>query len=62
MRLTRRETRALRAANEARLSRLLDAFAAASLDPVVLGAGEQRAVETSFLDWAERRLALRGRR
>ena len=62
VRLTRREARALRAGNEARLSGLLDAFAAAKLDPVVLGAGEQRAVESSFLDWSERRLALRGRR
>src|SRR5262249_52943604 len=43
VRLTRREARALRAANEARLSALVGAFAAARLDPVVLGAGEQRA-------------------
>jgi uncharacterized protein (DUF58 family) len=62
VRLMRREARALRAGNEARLSALLDAFAAARLDPVVLGVSEQRAVESSFVGWAEGRLALRGRR
>src|SRR5262245_59219645 len=62
VRLTRREARMLRARNEARLSALLDACAAARLDPVVLNAGDQQAVDGSFLDWAERRLALRGRR
>ena len=62
VRLSRREVRALRARNEARLAQLLRSFAAAGLDPVLLESGEPRAVEQSFLAWAERRLALRSGR
>ena len=62
VRLTRREARELKEQNEARLADLLDVFAAARLDPVVLGTSDPRAIEASFLDWAERRVAARGRR
>jgi uncharacterized protein (DUF58 family) len=62
VRLTRREARARRTENEARLADLLDAFAGARLDPVLIRTSDQQAVERSFLDWSERRLALRGRR
>ena len=62
VRLTRREARELRERNEARLADLLETFAAARLDPVVLGTSDPRAIETSFLDWAERRVASRGHR
>ena len=57
VRLSAREARERRAANEERLRRLLDEFGALGFDPVVLGTDDPYEIDQAFLDWAE----LRGR-
>jgi uncharacterized protein (DUF58 family) len=59
MRLRRRESRARRAANEARIERLLVDFRSLGLDPIVIGDATPTAVLRQFSDWAEARLANR---
>jgi uncharacterized protein (DUF58 family) len=55
VRLTRREARARRTANERRLAELRALFAGLDLDPVLLSSEEPQATQTAFLAWAERR-------
>jgi uncharacterized protein (DUF58 family) len=63
VRMTRREARERRRANEERLRDLLALFARSGLDPVVLGTSEPPMILAAFLAWAERRrLARRARR
>ena len=63
VRMTRREARERRDANEERLRDLLALFARLGLDPVVLGTSEPPKILAAFLAWAERRrLARRARR
>jgi uncharacterized protein (DUF58 family) len=61
-RLRGREVRERKAANEARLSRLLDEFAGLALEPVLIGSSDPRDVDRAFLEWAERRRRSRRRR
>jgi len=61
VRLTAREARARRAANEARLAALLELFRALRIDPVLLGTSDSFAIDGEFLAWAARRRLLRGR-
>jgi hypothetical protein len=62
VRLTRREARDRRAANERRRDALLAAFLALGLDPVLVGTSDPSEVDRTFLDWAEQRRDLRARR
>ena len=62
VRLTVREVRERRAANEARLTRTVTGFRRLGFDPLVLGTSAPAAVDAAFLGWAERRRALRRRR
>jgi uncharacterized protein (DUF58 family) len=62
VRLTRREARARRAANEERLGRLKEELFALGLDPVLLDTSDPNEIDRAFLDWAERRRDLRARR
>ena len=59
LRLRRKESRAQREANEARLERLLDDFRSLGLDPIVIGDSSPAAVLRRFSDWADARLANR---
>jgi uncharacterized protein (DUF58 family) len=59
VRVTRKEAARRRAANEARLARLLDAFETIDLDPLVVSADDEVGVLASFIEWADLR---RGRR
>lgn len=61
VRLTARDARARRTANEARLATLLARFRALQLDPVLLGTSEEAAIDATFLTWAARRRVLRER-
>jgi uncharacterized protein (DUF58 family) len=58
-RLTRKEARARRDQNEARLSELLADFRSLGLDPIVVGDASPQAVLAQFAAWAEARLAHR---
>jgi uncharacterized protein (DUF58 family) len=62
VRLTAREARARRRANEARVDRTLTGFRRLGFDPLVLGTSAPAAVDAAFLRWAERRRALVRRR
>src|SRR5204862_4423508 len=55
VRLSRREARARREANERRRQRLHDEFFALGLDPVLLDTSDDPEVDRAVLDWAERR-------
>jgi hypothetical protein len=55
VRLRRRETAQRRQANEARWENLVDDFARASLEPVVIDSSEESEILRAFLDWAETR-------
>lgn len=55
VRLRRRETAQRRQANEARWENLVDDFARASLEPVVINSSEESEILRAFLDWAETR-------
>jgi len=62
VRLSAQEARERREANEKRLQRLLDEFAALGFDPVVLGTAEPYEIDQAFLQWAELRGRTRWRR
>jgi len=55
VRLTRRDVRERRGANERRLADLLETFAALEIDPVQLSSAEPLAVLDAFMRWHERR-------
>jgi hypothetical protein len=55
VRLRRREVAERRRANEARWEKLVDDFARASLEPVVVDSSEESEILRAFLDWAETR-------
>ena len=61
-RVSRREARARRDANERRRGELLAWFTALGLDPVLLDSDDPAEIDRSFLDWAARRRDLRQRR
>ena len=62
VRLTRREARERRRANEERRRRLHEDFFALGLDPVELDTSDPADIDRAFLDWAERRRDMRARR
>ena len=62
VRLTRREARVRRAANERRRDELHAEFFALGLDPVLVDTSEPSQVDRTFLDWAEQRRDQRNRR
>jgi hypothetical protein len=62
VRVSRRDARVRREANERRRRELLDGFVALGLDAVLLDSSEPAAVDRAFLDWAARRRDLRQRR
>jgi uncharacterized protein (DUF58 family) len=62
VRLTRREARERRAANESRRDGLIAMFFALGLDPVLLDTSDSSEVDRTFLHWAEMRRDLKARR
>jgi hypothetical protein len=62
IRLSRREARSRRAANEERYRRLVEHMTSLGLDPVLLGTAEDEAIDRVFLEWAGQRRELRRRR
>jgi uncharacterized protein (DUF58 family) len=62
VRLSRREVTERREANERRYGDLLANFEEIGLDPLLLDRSDGPGVHATFIDWAERRLAERGRR
>jgi len=62
VRLSRRQARVRREANERRHRGLLARLAALGLDPVLLDTSDPREIDRAFLDWAQRRRDLRQRR
>jgi uncharacterized protein (DUF58 family) len=60
-RLSRGEVAERREANEARYRELLHGFEQLGIDPLVLERSDGSGVHAAFIDWAERRLAERGR-
>ena len=62
VRLTRREARARREANECRRSDLYSMFFALGLDPVLVNTSSPSEIDRTFLDWAEQRRDQRNRR
>jgi hypothetical protein len=61
VRLGRREVAARREEHEERYRELLDSFEQLGIDPLVLDHSDAARVHAAFIDWAERRLAERGR-
>ncbi len=62
VRLSRREARARRQANERRRDDLLDGFIALGLDPVLIGTSDEPTIDRAFIEWAGSRRNLRQRR
>jgi uncharacterized protein (DUF58 family) len=62
VRLSRRDVRARREENERRHRDLLAGFSEIGLEPLLLERSDGSGVHAAFIDWAERRLAERGRR
>jgi uncharacterized protein (DUF58 family) len=62
VRLSRREARERRAANELERAALLDGFASLGLDPVLLDTSDAAEIDRAFLEWAACRRDLRSRR
>jgi uncharacterized protein (DUF58 family) len=62
VRLTRREVAERRTENERRLADLLANFEEIGVDALLLDRSDGPGVHAAFIDWAERRLAERGRR
>ena len=62
VRLKRREVAERRAENERRHRDLLANFEEIGVDPLLLERSDGQGVHAAFIDWAERRLAERGRR
>ena len=56
VRVSRREARARREANEARRERILELFQSFGLDPVLVSSSDPGEVLASFLTWSEQRL------
>ncbi len=61
VRLTARETRERREANERRLERLLESFREQEIEPVLVSTTDPGEILTSFLAWTEERLYRRSR-
>jgi len=61
VRLTTREALERKAANEARLARLIERFRRLQFDPVVLGIEEPFQIDAEFIRWSIRRRTTRGR-
>ena len=61
VRLGRREVAERRAEHEGRYAELLETFEQLGVDPLVLERSDGPGVHAAFIDWAERRLAERGR-
>lgn len=61
VRLTAREARTRREANETRLATLLERFRALRIDPVVIGTSDPARIDAAFLAWAARHRLLRER-
>jgi uncharacterized protein (DUF58 family) len=61
VRLGRREVAARRAEHEGRYRELVETFEQLGLDTLVLERSDGAGVHAAFIDWAERRLAERGR-
>jgi uncharacterized protein (DUF58 family) len=61
-RLSAREARARRSANESRLRTLLDEFESLGFDPLVIGSERPDEIDGAFLGWADRRAAARWQR
>jgi uncharacterized protein (DUF58 family) len=59
VRISRREARSRREANEHRLHALVANFLSLGLDPLLLATSDDDAVDRRFTDWASRRTALR---
>jgi uncharacterized protein (DUF58 family) len=55
LRLSRREANRQREQNESRHARLVRAFEASGVQPVVLATSEPAAIDRAFLEWAEQR-------
>ena len=62
LRLSRAEALERRRANEERWARLVRAFSALDLDPVVVDSADPAAILVSFVAWSEQRMFWRGRR
>ena len=62
VRLSRREARARRDANEERRRELIATLAGVGADPVLLDTTDPEEIDRTFLDWSERRRNLRNRR
>jgi hypothetical protein len=62
VRLSSREVAERRSENEQRFRDLLANFEEIGVDPLVLDRSDVLGVHAAFIDWAERRLAERGRR
>jgi len=62
VRVSAKEARERRAANEERRRALLETFAALDLDPVLVSSDDRAEILASFLDWSERRRARRALR
>ena len=60
--LTAREVEARRAANEERLTDLLEELTRFGLDPILLSSSTRAAVQSTLLEWAEQRFEQRGHR
>jgi hypothetical protein len=61
LRVTARDARRRRIANEARLRELLDGFLDLQLEAVLLSSSEPEDVLGAFFDWADQRRFLAGR-
>lgn len=59
LRVTRKEAARRRAANEARLTRLLDSFESIDLDPLLLSSDDPVDILAAFIEWADLRRARR---
>lgn len=61
VRLTDQEVEQRQAANRERKQRLLGAFESLGLEPILLSSSEREPIFQAFLEWADRRVAQRGR-
>ncbi len=61
IRLTRKEARERREANEARFAALLESFVGLDVEPVLISTSDPEAILSAFLDWGEQRIVRRGR-
>jgi hypothetical protein len=61
VRLSEQEALGRKAANERRLTELMESFRQLEFDPVVLESSDPAAIDASFMRWAVRRRLVRGR-